>query len=102
MKGPLDSQVRVPPATGGQVSPGSLDVEVGYIDIQFQIVWQTVVQFEIGGILPDIGVLKLQGVVLVEELEVPFPSLGDPGVIGIKRQLSVLLPAEAEHTGQRE
>jgi hypothetical protein len=84
------------------VSRGALDGEVGRIYIQFQIVRQAIVEFEIGGVLPNVRVLKLQGIVLIEELEVPFPSFGDPGVIGIKRQLSVLLLAEAEHTDQRE
>jgi hypothetical protein len=100
MKVPLDSQVRVPPATGGWLSRGSLNVEVRDIYIEFQIVRQTIVELEVGGILPDIRVLKLQGVVFIEEFEVPFSLFGNPGVIGIKRQLSVLLLAEAEHTGQ--
>jgi hypothetical protein len=33
---------------------------------------QTVVQLEVRGILPLIGRLKLEGIVLVEEFEVPL------------------------------
>ena len=101
MKGPLYSKVGVAKAAGGLAPLGPQDGEIGDIEIEFQFVRQAIVELEIGGVLPDIRVLKLQSVIFIEELEVPFSSVGDPGVIGIKRQLSVLLLAEAEHTGKR-
>ena len=100
MEAPLDSHIRVPHTSGAQVPCGSLNDEIGGIYIQFQIVRKAIVELEIGGVLPHIRVLKLEGVIFIEELEVPFSSLGDPGVIGIERQLSVQLLAEAEHTGK--
>src|SRR5271166_2581253 len=102
MKGPFDSHVRVPEAAGGLVPPCSLDVEIGDIYIGLQIVGQAVVELEVGGVLADIRVLKLESVVFIEEFEVPFSSLGHPSVIGIKGQLSLERSAEAERTGQRE
>ena len=102
MKGPFDSQVRVAHAARGWVSSGSPDVEIGGIYIDFQMVGQAVVELEIGGVLTDIWVLKLERVVLIEKLEVPFSSFRDPGVIGIEGQLSVQRRAEAKHAGRRE
>ena len=101
MKGPLDSQVCVPHAAGGLVPRCSLDDEIGDIYIEFKIVGQAIVELEVGGVLTDVGILKLKGVVLVEELEVPFSSFGHPSVIGVERQLSVQRCAEAEHKGLR-
>lgn len=63
---------------------------------------QAIVQLEIGCVLPNIRVLQLESVILVEELEVPFSSVGNSGVIGIKRELRVKLRAEAEHTHKRQ
>ena len=102
MKGPLDSQVCVPHAAGGLVPRCSLDDEIGDIYIEFKIVGQAIVELEIGGVLTDVGILKLEGVVLIKELEVPFPPFGHPGVIGIERQLRVQRRTEAEQRGQRQ
>ena len=53
---------------------------------------QAIVELEVRCILPLIGVLKLESVIFVEELEVPFSTFGDCGVVSIKGQLSVKRP----------
>ena len=95
----LDAQIGVSNAAGRLVARGAIDREIGGIHIEFEIVRQAVVELEVGGILLEVGVLQLEGVVFVEELEVPLATLGDTGVIGIKGQLGVERPAGAEHTG---
>jgi hypothetical protein len=51
--------------------------------------------------LTDVGILELEGVVLVEELEVPFSSFGHTGVIGIEGQLRAEWCTKAEQACQR-
>jgi len=57
--------------------------------------WQAVIQLYVRCVLPLVGVLKLEGIVFVEELKVPLSWFGDGGVIGIKGQLSVQLSVPA-------
>jgi len=98
----LDSKIGVSDAVGRPVSCGSIDREIGNVHIQFQVVWKTIVEFEVCGILAQVGYLKLKSVIFIEELEVPLSALGDPGVIGIKRQLTVQRLADAEDTEQQQ
>ena len=63
---------------------------------------QTVIEFEIGGILAEIRGLTLESVVLIEELEMPFSACGDRGVIGVEGQLCVQRLADGEKSGQRQ
>ncbi len=102
VEGPLDSQIRVSHTLGGSISSGALDGQVGGIQIQFQVVGQAVVELEVGGVLTDVGVLKLEGVVLIEELEVPFSAICDAGVICVEGELGAQGRAEAEQTSQRQ
>ena len=102
MKAPLDSQVRIPQTAGRLVSTGATDSEIRYVEVQLQIVRQTVVQLEIGGVLAKIRVLKLKGVVLIEELKMPLSTVGHAGVVGIERQLRMERLACGEHTCQRQ
>ena len=46
-------------------------------------------ELEVRCILVQIGILKLESVIFVKELEVPFSLFSDYGVIGIKGQLSM-------------
>jgi hypothetical protein len=39
-----------------------IDGEIRRVHIQLQVVWQAIVEFEIGGILPEFRVLKLESV----------------------------------------
>ena len=49
---------------------------------------QAVVEFVVGGVLPEVRKLRLlQSVELVKELEVQFSLFGDCGVIGVERKL---------------
>jgi hypothetical protein len=84
------------------VAPGSQDREIGHIDIELKIVRQAIIKLEIGGVLPHIRVLKLKRVVLIEELEVPFATVGGPGVIRIEGQLSVKMRRETDQERQRQ
>ena len=88
MELPLHSQVGVAPAGGAWRSNSPEDGEVRSIDIQLQVVWQAIVELVVGGVLPDVGVLKLQSIQFVEELKVPFPLLRNRGIVGIERELS--------------
>jgi hypothetical protein len=63
---------------------------------------QAIVELEVRGILRLIGVLKLESVIFVEELEVPLSTFCDFGVVSIKGQLSVKPRGDAEHTSQRQ
>src|SRR5665213_652526 len=102
MKAPLDSQVRIPQTAGRLVSTGATDSEIRYVEVQLQIVRQTVVQFEIGRILAQIRVLKLKGVVLIEKLKMPLSTIGHASVVGIERQLRMERLACGERTRQRQ
>src|SRR5438132_11432343 len=89
MEVPLHSHVRVTHACGGLGSQSPKDDEVGSIHIQLQVVGQTVVEFEVGGVLPQTRVLRmLESVKFIEELKVPLPSLGNQRVVRVERQLS--------------
>lgn len=97
----LDAQVGVSCAAGRLVSCSSVDGEIGRIHINFKVVGEAIVEFEVRGILPQVGYLKLKSVIFIEELEVPLSALGDPSVIGIKGQLRMERPTDAEHAGQQ-
>jgi hypothetical protein len=43
-----------------------------------------------------IGVLKLKSVIFIEEFQMPFSTLSNGGVIGVKRQLGMKPLADAE------
>jgi hypothetical protein len=49
---------------------------------------KAVIELEIGGVLAEVRVLgRLEAVVLIEELEMEGPTVGDVGVIRVKRHL---------------
>jgi len=83
------------------VPGGPIDGEIRRVHIQLQVVRQAIVEFEIGGILPEIRVLKLESVIFIKELEVPLSRLRDLGVIGIEGQLSMQRLDAAEHRDQQ-
>jgi hypothetical protein len=87
VKPPFHAKVRVAAARGAFGAYGSKDGEVRDVDVQFEIVGQAVIQFVVGGVLPQVGVLKLESVVFVEELEVEGSGFGDCRVIRVKRKL---------------
>ena len=100
MESPFHSHIRISCTRGGLAAWSSIDGEID-IHIQFKIVGQAVIELEIRGILPEIRVLKLESVIFIEEFEVPLPRLGDPGVIGIERQLSMQRLGDEEHAGNK-
>lgn len=92
MELPFNSQIRVAPADGILRSDRPKDGEVRSIDIQLQVVRQSVVELVIGGILPDVRILKLQCIQLIEELKVPFPSLRHRWIVSIEGELREQMP----------
>ena len=102
MKGPLDAEICVAKAVRRRGSRCAEDGQIGRIEIEFQVMREAVVDFEVCGVLADVGVLELEGVVLVEKLEVKFSSIGDAGVVGVEGQLSERRQSEAEETGKRQ
>ena len=52
--------------------------------------WQTVIDFEVVGILAQVGMLRvLQSVIFVENLKVERALLGFRRIIGVERQLRI-------------
>ncbi len=99
---PLHSQVCVARAGGSLSSQDAKDREIWGIDIELQVVRQAVVEFIVGGVLPDAGVLMLQSVKFIEELKVPLSALGDRRVIRVEGELGHERRRNAERTGQRQ
>ena len=98
----LKAQVGVSHTSGSLVSCRSVDGEIRGIYIDFEVVRQAVVEFEVRCILFQIRVLKLKSIIFIEELEVPFSRFRDCGIIGIKRQLSIQPLVEAKHADYRQ
>jgi hypothetical protein len=57
---------------------------------------ETVVQFAVRRILPDVRKLELEGIVFIEEFKVPLPLLSHGWIVGVKRQLGRERFREAE------
>ena len=89
MKVPFHTQIDVTKTFGRLGPAGAVNAEIRSIQIKFEVVRQSIVKFEVGGILAEIWELGgLQGIDFVKKLKVQNFLLGNSGVIGIERQLS--------------
>ena len=86
---------------GRGISFSPVNGEIREVHIDLKAMRQAIVELVVGRILFDVGVLKLEGVQFVEELEVPFPSLGHCGIVSIKRQLSKQRLPDGDRARQR-
>jgi hypothetical protein len=63
---------------------------------------EAIIELEVCCVLSSIGVLKLETVILIEELQMTLFELRNRRVVGIKRQLSLKLPSATEYAAYRK
>jgi hypothetical protein len=78
---------------------GPVNGEVREVHIDLEVMRQAIVELEVRGILSSIGVLKLESVIFIEELQMALSRFRHCCVIGVERLLAMELPSDADYAG---
>jgi len=93
----LNSQVGVSKPLRRSVPFSLVNGEIWKVHIDLEAIREAIVELEVRCILSSIGVLKLEAVILIEELEMALFEFSDGCVIGIERELGLKLPSDTEY-----
>jgi hypothetical protein len=98
----LDAQVSVSKTLGRRIPFSPVNGEIGEVHIDLKAMRQAIVELEVRCVLSAIGVLKLEAVILIEELQMVFSGFRHRRVIGVEGQLGLKLSSTIEYVAERE
>lgn len=99
-KGFFDAEVSVSKTVGRGVSFNPVNGQIREVHIDLKAMRQAIVELEIRCVLSFIWVLKLETVILVEELQMALSGFRYRRVIGVEGQLSVKLSSDTEYVAE--
>src|ERR1700760_357733 len=99
-KGFFDAEVSVSKTVGRGISFNPVNGEIREVHIDLKAMRQAIVELEVRRVLSFIWVLKLETVILVEELQMALSGFRYRRVIGVEGQLGVKLSSDTEYEAE--